>query len=224
MPTTGHRALLLCLLAALPCCLSAAQHCAWSSTAPAGAPHPANHGGSPAGGGGGSNASCPEDDEALYEGMAPGGDPNAVAAAALPDSPLCEMAVVDGVLSVEEFRRGYKRQRPVVFRTRTNSSAPGGVNAAFVEATSEESLKGTWGHLTAILSSANSYSHDKARTSLREYIEGSLRPRWGLDQPAAQQFTLFGDHGDEWDALLSMYEMPLDGARDDGILSFGAAG
>lgn len=93
-------------------------------------------------------------------------------------------------LSVEHFRAHYKGKRPVVF-----SSA--GDNDVLRSLTSREHLMASLGHVPVILSSSNSYSHDKLESTLGEYMRNHLHPQ-SLSQLANETFYLVRTSAAVW--------------------------
>lgn len=100
------------------------------------------------------------------------------------------------------------------------------LNADFREATARPRLLATHGHLNITLSTANTYSYDKRRATLAEYLEvmRGAGAREGDDEgDGSKTYYFFGNHNlTEFSSLLDLYVVPgLIGARERGTLSFG---
>ena len=113
----------------------------------------------------------------------------------------------DNVLDVAHFRRVYKGRRPVVFSTaprcatadHSSTSASASTvdsgcapspNAEFRRAVARRSLLEQRGHLPVVLSSSNSYSHDKRRSTLARYIRRHVSRKQTANALANETFYL----------------------------------
>ena len=127
-------------------------------------------------------------------------------------------------LSVEDFRSSSKGSLPVIF-SRGNASA-------FAAAVARERLLETHGRREVVLAASNSYSslkkHDlDLRAYVETYVDVATRLEDLTDTSALDSWYLFGDSPREtFGDLISLYDLPLDSAKDEGlpVLGIGGAG
>jgi len=127
-------------------------------------------------------------------------------------------------VSVEDFRYSFKGSLPVIF-SRGNASA-------FAAAVARERLLETHGRREVVLAASNSYSslkkHDlDLRAYVETYVDVATRLEDLTDTSALDSWYLFGDSPREtFGDLISLYDLPLDSAIDEGlpVLGIGGAG
>lgn len=117
-------------------------------------------------------------------------------------------------LSVAGFVQRYRGVSPVVFSTGSN-------NAAFRAGVTHDALMRRYADVNVVLSSSNSYSHDRLHTTLGDYLTHHMAPVTP-DMLSNETFYLFGDtRSAAWLKMQEAYVMPLSAATDDPALSFG---
>jgi len=117
-------------------------------------------------------------------------------------------------ITLEEFERDYLDKLPVVFSDL-------GANAAFRDRCDRARLVQEWGNHEITLSSANSYSYDKERTTLAHYVADMMGPQDERD--GRHTFYHFGDHQPSF-TLLDAYVLPRVHRGQTPSLSWGLAG
>lgn len=157
--------------------------------------------------------------------------------------PRCSIPAYPLGLSVSTFQRLFKGRYPVILTRPLSATAP--VRAA----SSLPSLYSSTGGTLVLLASSNSYSHDKRKVSLGEYLTGqeymgctlaqsvdatsaslptsawSCPTGHGPSRLATETWYMFGDSiGDEWEDLTALYALPGDTGQDEGLPVFGVAG
>ena len=125
----------------------------------------------------------------------------------------------NGGISAEDFRKHFGDEPVIVVGAKDNSRCR--------DVCRKDALLAAYGDHEVILSSANTFSHDKLEVPFREYL-GSLFAPQDIDTPANNSWYLFGDNNHkEWEAVFSEYQQPeyiLDDERLGGFtaaLSFG---
>uniref|UniRef100_A0A0G4FXV4 JmjC domain-containing protein n=1 Tax=Chromera velia CCMP2878 TaxID=1169474 RepID=A0A0G4FXV4_9ALVE len=129
---------------------------------------------------------------------------------------------------------------PVVFSVSPPKLLEGEENGAssklpsFSDLTKKESLLKKYGDVEVILSTANTFSHEKVKKSFREYVDVHVsaeakRGKEGLvdsllNTPATDVLYKFGDNYMGWEDLLGKYERPQLYGGQEGALSFGVGG
>ncbi|XP_040566093.1 jmjC domain-containing protein 8 [Lepeophtheirus salmonis] len=131
----------------------------------------------------------------------------------------CHLEIFDSSRISQDFfldQLAYKT--PFVLRHVTN-------NAKFRALVNRDHLVKHWGHKTVTLSSANSYSYEKKKVLLEDYLETMMGPA-SPTKLANETFYFFGDNDvDEWNDLFKEYILPpLNLPRHRSALSFGIAG
>jgi hypothetical protein len=120
-------------------------------------------------------------------------------------------------LSVSDFLLYQMRSIPVIVERNPQDSA------LFQQLCEKEHLTEYYGSRQVILSTANSFSHNKLSTSLSDYLNNMMHAQ-DLSIDGATTYLLFGDNSDEdWKDLLDHYKKPKY-PYPEGSLSWGIAG
>ncbi|XP_070579323.1 jmjC domain-containing protein 8-like isoform X2 [Ptychodera flava] len=130
----------------------------------------------------------------------------------------CDIEVRDSSLTYEEFMKTYAYNYPVVLKDVTN-------NSVFRKLCRKDALLREYGDKFVKLSTANTYSYDKAIVSFAEYVSKILKPQ-NVSSLGNETHYMFGDNNyTEWDSLFSEYKQPpFILPETEGVLSFGLAG
>lgn len=118
----------------------------------------------------------------------------------------CDFLRLAAPPSLSEFVREHRGRAPVVWARRDGAPLAGAVTRAALARSRAE--------MPVLLSSSNSYSHDKRTSTMGAYLAG-MRVQSVRDL-ANETFTLFGDtHSAAWDELLAGYTPPPFALRDE---------
>jgi len=118
-------------------------------------------------------------------------------------------------LSDEEFTIHYHQRRPVIFNRHN-------LNSNFRQSCTKDFLLTHYGTYEIILSTANSYSYDKQRITLKDYINNLKSQEIEID--GDKTLYMFGDHTSDFEGLLNEYNPPKFTVTPTPSLSWGIAG
>ena len=119
-------------------------------------------------------------------------------------------------LTIETFQQIYKGRLPVIY------SRPLELTQTFRDITTYSSLLSNYGQYAITLASSNSYSHDKYKTNLQDYLLNNMKEINTPNRSAKDIYYWFGDDMDEFrPTILNIYPLPLDTIDDDGLSVFG---
>jgi len=120
--------------------------------------------------------------------------------------------------SQSEFLHEYAFRIPVILTGVSD-------NTHFQSLCEKDRLLEDHGNKTVTLSTANTYSYDKVRMSLRDYMKHSFDPQ-PVDKSGPDTLYFFGNHNfSEWDSLFEHYvQPPYYLPHKTAALSFGVAG
>jgi len=117
----------------------------------------------------------------------------------------CTIDVVDETISQEEFVNKYAYSKPVIFKSRKDTSR----NKVFTQKSKLENLVRDFGEKDVIVATANTYSYKKHQMKFYKYIERYVLNKTPLSKLGNETLYLFGDFDlTQWRSLMDHYEPP----------------
>lgn len=118
-------------------------------------------------------------------------------------------------LTVDQFRKAYRGRYPVILKR------PG--SQQYKNMTLETYLRENHNDTEVILASSNTYSHDKKRTTLGDYLDNYMQPLSPTSR-ANDTWYFFGDVTESNPWTLNEYEFPPGAEEDHGAKVWGIGG
>mmetsp|Transcript_9486 Transcript_9486/g.23735 ORF Transcript_9486/g.23735 Transcript_9486/m.23735 type:complete len:329 (-) Transcript_9486:42-1028(-) len=132
-------------------------------------------------------------------------------------TPGCNIDRLGCNYTIAQFRSEYQDKWPVILGCVDDQSA-------FLELSARDRLLEEFADSTVVLSTANSYSHEKRRLTFGRYVREIVDHPWTGDELADRSYYHFGDHNhSEWALLFDAYRQPTHLLDYDvqGSMSFG---